>query len=99
MSKEVIDNKIESAVAKWDQERTVAQYIRDELSEIKDGKSKIKHIVDNLINKSTGFASTEENEIKFNELLLKAATLDQKPQNQTNLQVNFGHDEFIMKNK
>jgi hypothetical protein len=83
-NKKEIKTKIESAVAKWDEEKTVAQYFRNKLAE----EGRFNKVADNIITKATGGASTEENEIKYNELLIKIATLDQKPVSSTNIQNN-----------
>ena len=83
-NKTEIKARIQTAVDKWDEEKTVAQYFRNKLAE----NNNAKKVADNIILKATGGASSEENEIKYNELLIKIATLDQKPVASTNIQNN-----------
>ena len=83
-NKAEIKAKIETAVAKWDEEKTVAQYFRNKLAE----GGKFNRVAENIILKATGGAESEDNEIKYNELLIKIATLDQKPIASTNIQNN-----------
>lgn len=81
-----IQEKIKHNVAKWNTEKTVAQYVRDHLSEqIDDGQTKADKILDSIYYVATT-SEDDHCKIKASESLFKLASQDQKQE--TNTQVN-----------
>lgn len=89
--------KIQTAVAKWQAETTLAEYTRNHLAHITEsGKTKAENVLDSLYNIALA-SERDDHKINAAETLLKIASADQKPSTQINQQFNFGQDEFVLK--
>lgn len=96
---EQIQSTIAANIAKWDKQKTLAEYARDHLSEIDESirsKPKIDNVLDALYMGAVDKVALPQDRAKSAEILLKVASADQKPSTQINQQFNYGHDAFVL---